>query len=50
MNKKQAETFLLEALKNANEAGLINSKMVEWVLKAVKRAKSNQKFLNELGG
>ncbi len=47
MNKKQAETFLLEALKTASEAGLINSKMVEWVLKSVKRAKSNRKFLNK---
>lgn len=42
MNKKQAETFLIEALKNAKEAGLINTAMVEWVLKSVKRSKHNQ--------
>lgn len=47
MNKKQAETFLIESLKNSREAGLINSKMVEWVLKAVKRAKENQCLVSQ---
>lgn len=50
MNKKKSENYLKEALKTAKDAGLINSKMVEWILKAVKRSKSNQKFINELRG
>lgn len=50
MKQKQAERFLNEALKQAQESGLINKHMVKWVLKSVKRAKANQEFMEMKNG
>lgn len=45
--KENAEYYLVKGMVLAFNSGLINFEMIKWVLKSVKRARHNQKFLRE---
>jgi hypothetical protein len=46
-DKSNAEYYLAKGLMLSLNAGLINFEMVKFVLKSVKRAKSNQEFFKK---